>query len=294
MIIYTPIYNEMPWTPFFLKHLLEYDCPIIICEGASTTIQNGNCRSWDGSWEIIKAFAERWKDRVQIRLHNYDLKKNNFYVNEKYPREKLKVDIWNELPDKEWMVGLSPDNFYMPHDIKKLKDEFSCSNDYVTLLTGMRVFVFNFKTVITHAIPTLCGPWVNTWPCIWKKNDTFFLNSKSELMIDPSTDGVLVGTNERPANPDNLKFIHFRKDIMQFHYKGVKPFYNRFQRFSGNEEKIKRYMNQSVSKEPTFFETYDGEHHLLLDGHPYRKILDARTDMTCFKWEDFIHIVTGV
>ena len=49
MIIYTPIYNEMPWTPYFLKHLLEFDCPLIIGEGASESRQQDNDRSCDGS-----------------------------------------------------------------------------------------------------------------------------------------------------------------------------------------------------------------------------------------------------
>jgi len=290
MIIYTPCYNEMPWTPFFLRHLLDFDCPIIISEGASECRQKNSDRSWDGSWELIQMFQERWKDRVTVVLHEYGLTIKNQPVR---PRAIAKLNVWNDAPDGEWIVGLAPDNIYRKSDIKKIKQtcEDATDDDFL-LMTGQRVFNFNFKTIATHKITNLCGSWLSLWPCIWRKNKHFILTYGNELLTHCRTRKRLVNADPLQfhikLNPYHYKrHVIFKPDIQQFHYKNVKKYTNRVQRWSN--EKAITFKNYSLNGK--HLEQYDGTHPAILDTHPWRHVKDCRMENPIFDWQDYTDII---
>lgn len=284
----------MPWTPFFLRHLLEFDCPIIISEGASESRQHDSDRSWDGSWEIIQAFKNRWKDRVTVVLHDYSLhiptgKRNN----QTRPRSMCKIKVWNDAPEGEWIVGLATDNIYRKSQIKKIKQacQQAQADDYL-LMTGQRVFNFNFKTIATRAITGLCGAWTSLWPAIWRKNKHYVLSPGNELLKNVDNEKYLAP----PSVQDLLKadptyrqpHVIFRPDIEQFHYKNVKKQTNRVQRF-GSPEKAQTFKTYPLDGPGLI--SYDGTHPSVLDNHPWRHTKDCRTENPLFNWKDYVDIV---
>jgi hypothetical protein len=285
------MYNEMPWTPFFLRHLLDFDCPIFIGEGASESKQNNNDRSTDGSWELIRLFMTRWSDRVKVYLHDYTLNtqtggRKNFLI----PRENIKMKVWNEAADDEWIIGLSPDNIYRHSDVKKIKDacDDAAKDDYM-LMTGQRVFAFNFQSVTPNATYGLCGGWTNLWPCIWRKNNEYVQFLGDELLKH-------CGTMTHLATPDvqdlprgeSCPHVIFRKDIKQFHYKNVKKHTNRVQRF-GSELGAQIFDKFDLT-DPALIK-YTGSHPSVLDNHPWRYTLDCRKEKPNFDWRDFTDLV---
>ena len=294
MIIYTPIYNEMPWTPYFLRHLLEFDCPIMIAEGAAEIKFNNSDRSTDGSWELIKLFAERWSDRVTIDLHDYNLNDHgSTRMTRMMPRETIKIKIWDEAQLNEWIVGLSPDNIYNRSDIKKIKQACKESDkDEYLLMTAQQVFCFNFNTVIIRPIQSICGPWVSLWPCIWRKNNEFIQVLGDELLKSSKSANYLSPPAiQQIPETQKIKHIIIRKDISQFHYKAVKKYTLRTLRYGG-KEKAERFLNHPLHSND--LKQYNGKHPSILDSHPWRYVKDCRTENPEFNWKDYIDLVTKI
>jgi len=299
MIIRTPIYNEMPWTPFFLKHLLEYDCPIFIGEGASDVF-HGSPRSTDGSLELITRFAEVWKDRVTVIPHDYSQRGKS---HDKYrPRELIKKQIWDSLVDGEWMINLAADNFYSSDGIRKLKDiirEVSKNKKIYNILTEMKVFMFNFNTTIIRPNIGLCGWWYSLWPCIYKKNSEYTMVVGDELLYAISHGTVRHGNRigmirdkfelrkiQREFKTDN-PHLYITKEITNFHYKGLKPLYK-------SKARQKKSVFEHVKNFPLEHEDlikYEGLHPKVLDTHPWRKIDDCRKVESSFDYRDFMYLV---
>jgi hypothetical protein len=293
MIIYTPCYNEMPWTPYFLRHLLDFDCPIVISEGASESRQKNNDRSWDGSWELIQAFKKRWKDRVTVILHDYSLNTHgDTRSSRSKPRSMAKIKVWNDAPEGEWIVGLATDNIYRKSDIPKIKQACQDADpEEYLLMTGQRVFHFNFKTIANNVIPGVCGAWLTLWPAIWRKNNKYTLAPGDELLKHYDTRNYLADGSvqqELTDNPNLCKaHIIFRPDIKQFHYKNVKKFTNRVQRF-GSEENAMTFKNYPL--DGPSLEEYTGSHPSILDTHPWRHVKDCRLENPEFKWQDYLDV----
>ena len=293
MIIYTPCYNEMPWTPYFLRHLLDFDCPIIISEGASESRQKNSDRSWDGSWELIQMFQKRWKDRVTVVLHDHSLSMPDNRKSLTRPRAMAKLKVWNDAPEGEWIVGLATDNFYRKSDIEKIKQacKDATDNDYL-LMTGQRVFNFNFKTTAIQKIAELCGAWLSLWPCIWRKNQHYVLTSTGDELLKDNANNYLVTANSQnalKANPNySIEHVIFRPDIEQFHYKNVKKYTNRVQRL-GSKEKAIIFKNYALDGEG--LKLYDGTHPSILDTHPWRHVKDCRMENPIFDWRDYTNII---
>jgi hypothetical protein len=280
----------MPWTPFFLKSLLEFDCPIIIGEGASESRQMDNDRSYDGSWELIQLFAKRWKDRVTIHKHDYTLNtQTGNRTNFTRPREQIKQKVWNEADNGEWIIGLSPDNIYFKKDIKKIKTAIKyAEDDHYLLMTGQRVFCFSFTRVITQPVKKLCGGWTTLWPCIWRKNNEYVLMLGDELLKHHASCRHLC-LPDIQNNPNGNRNILIRKDIKQFHYKNVKKHSNRVQRF-GSERITKTF--DTYPLDGKYIKKYDGDHPTILDNHPWRYVIDCRTQKPDFNWKQFTDLVT--
>ena len=241
----------MPWTPYFLRHLLEFDCPIIIGEGASESKQKNSDRSWDGSYELIKLFADRWKDRVTVYLHDYNLNTHgDDRITRLAPREAIKMKVWDEASDGEWIIGLSPDNIYTRSDIKKIKEtcKHAGKDDY-SLLTSQQVFAFNFKTIVKTPVKNICGVWNSLWPCIWRKNDKYVLILGDELLKKKGSDQYLTIPGLQFFEKDKkIRHIIFRHDIKQFHYKSVKRYSNRVQRLK-SELAVTRFMEYPLESD---------------------------------------------
>ena len=296
MIIYTPCYNEMPWTPYFLRHLLDFDCPIIISEGASESRQKDSDRSWDGSYDLIKIFQERWKDRVTVHLHDYSLNTHGpDRQSQTWPRGSVKHAVWEKAAEGEWILGLATDNIYKKIDIPKIKQ--ACKNaqadDYL-LMTGQRVFNFNFHTIATGAITGLCGIWTSFWPCIWRKNNEYVLTPGNELLRNVHNQEYLVtGKTQELAQNWNYKQKHviFLSEVKQFHYKNVKKHSNRVQRF-GSERKTSTFNNYSLTG--PHLKSFTGSHPSVLNTHPWRHVEDCRKEKPEFDWHDYIDMVTHV
>jgi len=299
MILYTPIYNEMPWTPFFLNHLLEYDCPIFIGEGASEVIYDKNPRSTDGSLELITRFAEKWKDRVTVINHDYSQRRKG--ASGKFrPRELVKMQVWNQAVNGEWIIGLSPDNFYSSEDIRKLKkiiQEVSREKEIYNILTNMKVFVFNFRTIITRPIIGLCGWWYNLWPFIYKKNPDYIMIPGDELLYEVANS---TGRNRRGMIKDKFEIrdlqaklkannphLYIAKEITNFHYKGLKFLYK-------YKHRQKKHIFEHIKSFPLVHEhliEYEGSHPKVLDGHPWKKVVDCRKIKTAFNYKDFLYLI---
>lgn len=299
MITYTPMYNEMPWTPFFLRHLLDFDCPIHIGEGASEARQFDNDRSVDGSFELLQLFAERWKDRVTVYYHDYNM--NDHGPQRKTwlrPRSIIKHQIWDNLKNGDWMIGLAPDNIYSQSDIQKIKKILNNAedNDYL-LMTGQRVFHFNFRKYANRMIPGICGAWTQFWPCIWRKNSEYILESGDELLKHHSTNIHLVLSKTQgdflnsklDENSYIYKHVIFAPKIKQFHYKNVKKYTNRVQRF-GSDEKAMAFNTFPIDDEA--LSNYKGTHPSILDTHPWRHVEDCREEPAEFDWREYVDLVT--
>lgn len=273
MIIHTSIYNEMPWVPFFLEHLLEFDCRIVIGEGASDVVQFENERSSDGSLEIINAFVDKWNDRVTLIPHKY--------TGSSKSREDVKMYVWSCLEFDEWMFGLAPDNFYIPEDISRLKKICNEKNNGIyTLLTGMKVFAFNFHTIVTKPnVKGLTKGWYRLWPCIWRKNYEYIQTVGDELLRQASHRARKLVTF-RVQNSGLPKGVLLREDITNFHYKAVKHRYTREKRFG--EEDADAFSKHSLTA--SYLKKYNGEHHPILDNHPWRYVKDCRRQNDKVNW----------
>lgn len=284
----------MPWTAFFLAHLLEYDCPIVIGEGAVHQVRYKSARSIDGSLELIQDFANTWSDRVT--LHYHDIKdKRVGRAGSRRPKFIAKMKAWNMLKDGEWMLGLAPDNYYLTEDIPRLKEVMRTAHpDIVTLLTGMRVFVFNFRTHITKRKLGLCGPWVHYWPCIYRKNPQFILRSGSELLWNKERKKYINSPSVQGGygKKGNKRRILVAKDIVQFHYKGVKSIANRVNRW-GAQEGPGIFQDHMIQKTWTvkYLKEYDGPHPAILDNHPWRYVYDCRAQKPKFNYKDYLHLI---
>lgn len=290
MKIFSPIYNEVPWTPFFLKHLLEYDCPIVIAEGAADTIQKNKERSTDGSLELILEFADKWSDRVELYYHNRKLIPKDHPFGPRIPKWHIKYHkCWETLKHGELMLALAPDNYYTPEDIAKLK-EIERDPKYkgcYHICTAMRVFVYSFDCLIDQREPGLCGPWYNVWPCIYRKNHNWILVPGSELLMHRIDRRPLVGPSIQ-SNPEAVrKEVAYFPDIINYHYKGVKLYDSRLKRFGG--VLAKKWHNYPLKG--GVLKGYSGPHPKVLDDHPWRNSNDCRLARQRFNWKDYIHLV---
>lgn len=290
MKIFTPIYNEMPWTPYFLKHLLEYDCPIIIGEGAADTVQNKRHRSTDGSLEIIKVFAEEWSDRVELYYHNRKLINPNNQFGSRIPKWHVKYHkCWDTLKDGELMLALAPDNFYNSEDIQKLKEveKDPYYMDKFQLCTFMRVFVYNFETMIDRRDPGLCGPWATVWPCVYRKNKDWDITVGSEILMLKGSRRPIVGPSIQDSICVDRPYVAMLPDITNYHYKGVKRYDSRLKRYGG--ALAKRWHRHPLRG--GYLKEYFGPHPKILDDHPWRDATDCRLSRQEFKWQDYVHLV---
>lgn len=292
-VIFTPIYNEMPWTPFFLRSLLEWDCPIYIGEGAANILVNDNRRSTDGSLQLIKYFAEQWSDRVNLTYFDYDKRTGSDRHGKGIPKWLVKKKVWDSINNGDWIIGLAPDNWYFPSGIKKIRAVMdSAPRASCTLLTGMRVFVFNFRTIVTKQTGGICGPWATMWPCIYRKNAEFVLKPGSELLKHTSTKRTLAGP-ECQFYPPLSPQILIKKDIIQHHYKGIKTRANRKKRLIQRSSKYVEQFNTMPLplQSKGHFKIYEGKHHPLLGSHPWRHIEDCRNEKGSWNWQDFTHLL---
>lgn len=259
MIIFTAIYNEMPWTPFFLNSLLEWDCPIIISEGAP---QFPEPRSTDGSLEVIRDFADK-HDHVQVIPTDWTR-----------DRHDVEYAVWKNLVQPgEWELNLSPDNYYMEEDIPQLKKLLKKSNAS-WFLTHHRVFIYSFKKVVTRVYPGICGWWYRLWPCIIKKTKGIGRIRGDELPVDREGN-YLIDPLQLQAGyiPPQGSEVEVHWEISMFHYKGVKK-YDRLQVRFG-DEKAQNWWHADKD-DPTLFEEYNGPHPAILDDHPWRRVEDCR------------------
>jgi hypothetical protein len=291
MKIFTPIYNEMPWTPFFLRHLLDYDCPIVIAEGAADTIQNGSPRSTDGSLEIIKEFVRQWRDRVSLYYHNRKLiKKRNEPFRDRRPKWHIKYfKCWETLSDGELMVALAPDNFFTLEGIKRLKEierenEFK---DYYHILPYMKVFTYNFHTIVENPTEGICGPWFNLWPCIYRKNPEWIITIGSELLMQLGTRRPLIAPSIQRHLDRGFKHAIILPDIINFHYKGVKKLESRIKRFGTDTANKWLHYPLDIPE----LKIYNGNHPTILDKHPWRHTVDCRLESDNFDWREFLYLV---
>jgi hypothetical protein len=290
MKIFTPIYNEMPWTPFLLNHLLEYDCPIVIGEGAADSLQHSNPRSTDGSLEIVKEFAKNWKDRVQLFYFNRKTISPKHQFGRRLPKHQIKFNkCWDTLKDGELMLALAPDNYYKPADVAKIKKMESDPylKDKFQILTFMHVFQFNFKKIIVQREKGLCGPWFNLWPCIYRKNPKWVITVGSEMLMLKGTRRPICGTGTQGKRFNKYERIHIANDVVNMHYKGVKKLDSRVKRFG--IEAANRW-----HRYPLYMDTlkpYDGPHPSVLDDHPWRNTKDCRRDKQNFNYKDFLYLV---
>jgi hypothetical protein len=290
MKIFTPIYNEMPWTPFFLRHLLEYDCPIVIAEGAADTIQNRNERSSDGSLELIREFADQWSDRVELYYHNRKLIPKDHPFGARIPKWHIKYyKCWETLKNGELMLALAPDNYYTTEDIAKLK-KIEKDPEYrkcFHICTFMRVFIYSFEFMIEQREPGLCGPWYKVWPCIYRKNPNWVLVPGSEILMAQGSRRPLISPGIQNNMYVERPYTAMLPDIVNYHYKGVKLYDSRLKRFGGAlARRWHRYpLRGGVLK------MYDGPHPKTLDDHPWRDATDCRVARQRFNWKDFLHLV---
>jgi len=288
MILYSPMYNEMPWVPFFLKSLLEWDCPIHIAEGAANVKVYNSDRSVDGTLQIIKEFKRNWPDRVTIHYHHYN--PNAKTARQKQtPKAKIKMKLFSQIPDYDWMVGLAPDNFYMPKDIKKMKEFFKIAPKQVaTLVTQMKTFCFNFQTVVEKQTRGICGPWVNLWPCVYRQIPKFPMVIGDEVLHNPAGTSIVHPQIQfgKQASNANIRVI---RDIVNFHYKSVKKESAKAKRLRRTNHSAPEYMNYPIAGK--HMKKYTGPHHPVLDNHPWRHVADCRKEPDVFFPEDFFHLV---
>jgi hypothetical protein len=278
----------MPWVPFFLKSLLEWDCPIVIAEGAANVKVYNSDRSVDGSLQIIKEFQRNWPDRVTIKYHHYN--PNAKTVREKQtPKAKIKMEIFSQLPTYDWMVGLAPDNFYTSQDIKKIKQFFAeAPKQVATLVTQMKTFCFNFETVVERKVRGICGPWVNLWPCVYRQHPNFPMVIGDEVLRDKMNESIVhpqLQWGKEPSNPN----IRVRRDIVNFHYKSVKKESAKAKRLRRTNHSAPEYMNYPIAGQ--CMKPYKGPHPKVLDDHPWRHVEDCRKEPDVFFPEDFFHLV---
>ena len=301
VVIYSPIYNEMPWTPYFLKSLLEWDCPIVIAEGAADTIQRNNERSTDGSLELIKMFADEWKDRVSLYYHKYhwggNAKSTLTKRQRRLPKAKIKIDVvWKQMLEVgDWMVGLAPDNYYNKADTQKFKNlllKIKPQDEICSVLTGTKVFNYSFKNLVASPIKGICGSWIKYWPCTYKKNPKWVLIVGDELLRHSKTNSTrLVSPECQWYGNYRNSYVKIADNLTNFHYKGVKMLYTSEKRLGS--QRARRWMNLSmgVSKNRSCHRIYTGPHPEVLDDHPWRHVEDCRKDQQDFNWKDFTHLV---
>jgi hypothetical protein len=266
MWVLLAMYNEMPWTPYALRHALEFDCPILLCEGGGDKSPD-NPRSTDGTLELCDEFASRHKHVKYVRTRRG---MTRFHA-ERYL-------YYHILKDREWYLSFGGDNYYRDEDIPKLKDVLLHADGHIVqALTKMYVFVFNFQTIITESVHGLCGAWVSFWPCIQRKNDKYGLRYGDELLIDRTTGEYvaspsIVQASLRPASIRND--IMMVEDVIHFHYKGVKKTESRMIRYGDEGGKI----FQEHPLEAPYLKYYDGDHPTILDDHPWRYTKDCRKE----------------
>jgi len=278
----------MPWTPFFLKHLLDYDCPIVIGEGASDVVQFKNPRSSDGSLELINLFAVSWPDRVSVFPHSLsDRSKKKGRAGRNRPKHMAKMFAMSKLSLGDWMVGLAPDNYYRREQIPQLKRALvSAAPQFVTAYTGMRVFAYSFKTLVTARMTGVCGPWLSLWPCIYRRDEQFGLRCGNELIANMKTRRILGGSTLQANLKIKRKHVLMLPGIKNFHYKSVKTLANRRRRLKSQYSEWFKMTGVGHG-----FRPYEKEHPSVLDLHPWRNVPDCRKAPQKWNWEDFAHLV---
>ncbi|MCB2186275.1 MAG: hypothetical protein KQJ78_07650 [Deltaproteobacteria bacterium] len=255
------IYNEMPWTPFFLRHLLEYNCPIVISEGAPQVFPE-HPRSHDGTLDLVRDFAAAHRDRVTL-----------FETTPEFDRRHVEQTIWHEmLRPGELYMGTGADNYLHPETIREIRTvmEDPGNGHVYQFMPRMLNFVFNFRTVVHRPMAGLCGWWVDWWPCIYRRNEEYQLKFGNELMFN--AEGACLATPHMLARGEVSEHVMLRRDLTMFHYRGVKGAMGRRVRFGVEGDQAWREHPLTAP----YLGGYAGPHPKLLDKHPFRWVKDCR------------------